>query len=496
MCGIIGVAKRSKDAVLDVYDGLLMLQHRGQDAAGIVGFDGTHFREKRGNGLVRDVFHERHIKKLEGQMAIGHVRYPTAGTSDASEAQPFFVNSPYGIYLIHNGNLTNAAEKREIVQNKYHRHLQTQSDTEVLLNSFADKIHDVMKSQKYKDEENDKVIFEAVEKLMTKIQGAYSIISLINEVGLVAFRDPNGIRPLSLGKKSTTKGDEWCVASEDVAFKAIGFKKVRDVKPGEAIILTLDGRILTKQCAPGKLTPCIFEYIYLARPDSMIDEISVYKTRLRLGQALAKQVKAANLEIDSVIPVPDSSRPMAMELANELGLKYREGLVKNRYVGRTFIMPDQPTRMKCVKRKLNTVSLEFRNRNVLLVDDSIVRGTTMKQIVQMCRDAGAKNVYVASAAPPVRFPNVYGVDMPTRKELIANGLTTEQVAEALHIDKLFYQTLEDTIASAQFGNPEIKEFDCSCFSGEYVTGNITEGYLENLERSKRSEKRELPLLSI
>lgn len=493
MCGIIGVAKRTSDAVLDVYDGLLMLQHRGQDAAGIVAYDGVNFHERRGNGLVRDVFHERHIQKLLGNFGIGHVRYPTAGTTDASEAQPFFVNAPYGIYLIHNGNLTNADSEREKVQKKYHRHLKTGSDTEVLLNVFADEVYDAMKEGKAKPVEQ---IFIAVKNLMKRVKGAYSVICLIDGVGLLAFRDPNGIRPLSFGKKSTAMGDEYCFSSEDVAFQPVGIKKIRDVEPGEAVLVTLNGDVISEQCLSGQKNPCIFEYIYLARPDSMIDGISVYKTQLRLGQALAKQLKAANLEIDSVIPVPDSSRPTALEVSKELGVKYREGLVKNRYVGRTFIMPDQAMRTKSVKRKLNTIGLEFKGRNVLLVDDSIVRGTTMKQIVQMCRDAGANKVYVASAAPPVKFPNVYGVDMPTRKELIAHGLTLEQIENALGIDRLFYQSMEDAIWAAQEGNPDIKTFDCSCFDGKYVTGDIDEAYLQKLEQSARVKARELPLISI
>lgn len=494
MCGIIGIARQKENTVLDLYDGLLMLQHRGQDAAGIVTYDGTHFHEQRGNGLVRDVFQESEISSLSGRFGLGHVRYPTAGTSDASEAQPFFVNAPFGIYLIHNGNLTNTEEKRKQVQEKYNRHLRTESDTEVLLNCFADKIYETMKQNETMNTID--VVFESVSKLMKSIKGAYSVICLIDKVGLLAFRDPNGIRPLSFGEKNSPAGKNFAFASEDVAFQSIGFSKIRDVKPGEAVLITNEGDVIERQCAKGELNPCLFEYIYLARPDSMLDKISVYKTQLRLGQSLAKQILESGIDIDTVMPVPDSSRPAALELAKEINVKYREGLVKNRYVGRTFIMPDQKMRVKSVKRKLNTIPLEFRNRNVLLVDDSIVRGTTMKGIVQMCREAGAKNVYVASAAPPVRFPNVYGVDMPTRKELIAHGLTIEQIENALGIDKLFFQTVEDAIAAAKAGNPEIKKFDASCFDGIYVTGDIDEAYLQNLENSSRVAERNIPLISI
>ncbi|PID70806.1 amidophosphoribosyltransferase [bacterium DOLZORAL124_38_8] len=493
MCGIIGIYKPEKNSVLDIYNGLLMLQHRGQDAAGIVTYDGKKFHEQRGSGLVRDVFNNQNVAKLQGNFGMGHVRYPTAGTSDVSEAQPFFVNSPFGIYMIHNGNLTNTAEHSLEIREKYHRYLRTESDTEMLLNTFADYIHHEIKNG---HTDSLDIIFNSVTELMKTVKGAYSVISLIHGVGMLVFRDPFGIRPLSYGSKKTSTGDEYIFASEDAAFYPNDYQKIRDVKPGEALLITLDGQVHTKQCVEGNLSPCIFEYIYLARPDSMIDDISVYKFQLRLGDALAKQVKASGLEIDSIIPVPDSSRPVALELSKATGIKYREGLVKNRYVGRTFIMPDQKERQKSVKQKLNIIPLEFRNRNVLLVDDSIVRGTTMRQIVKMCRDAGAKNVYVASAAPAVKHPNVYGVDMPTRKELVAHGLTTEEVAQSLGIDHLFYQTLEDTIAAAKVGNPNIEQFDCSCFDGKYITGDVDEAYLERLEKSARVQKRDMPLVNI
>jgi amidophosphoribosyltransferase len=493
MCGIIGIAQRKDNVNLDVYDGLLMLQHRGQDAAGMVTYDGKHFHETRGNGLVTDVFNQKNLAPLKGNFGLGHVRYPTAGTTNPSEAQPFFVNAPFGIYLVHNGNLTNTEEQRTQILSNYQRHLKTESDTEVLLNVFADKMYQIFKSG---ETDKYKIVFEAVSELMKTIRGGYSIICLIDQVGLLAFRDPYGLRPLSIGHRSVAAGDDWAFASEDVSFTPISFKKLRDVKPGEAVLITTDGEKIEHQCQPGNLTPCIFEYIYLARPDSMIDDISVYKTRLRLGAALADKIMNANLEIDSIIPVPDSSRPMALELSKITGIKYREGLIKNRYIGRTFIMPDQRLREKSARKKYNIVPLEFRNRNILLVEDSVVRGTTMKRIAQMCRDAGAKKVYVASAAPPVKFPNVYGVDMPTRKELIAHNLSIPEIEQALGVDKIFYQTIEDTIAAAKEGNPDIKQFDCSCFDGKYITGDIDETYLTNLENSKRVLARSLPLIGL
>ena len=496
MCGIIGIARQSEPVFSELYDGLLMLQHRGQDAAGIVTMEGHQFHERKGNGLVKDVFLARHANELTGSFGLGHCRYPTAGSLSAAEAQPFYVNAPFGIYLIHNGNLTNAEMLRDRIQQNYRRHLKTSSDTEVLLNVFADKIYQARKDNPEIDDQT--AIFTGCTDLMKEVKGAYSVLSLIDHIGLLAFRDPNGIRPLSLGKKSTSKGDEWAFASEDVAFATLGYEKVRDVKPGEAILITLDGKLISKQCQEGQLNPCIFEYVYLARPDSMLDGISVYKTQLRMGQALAKQIQAAKLDIDTIIPVPDSARPVALEIAHQTGIKYREGLVKNRYVGRTFIMPGQELRKKSVRRKLNAIPLEFRRRNVLLVDDSIVRGTTIKQIIEMCRQVGAKNVYVASAAPPVKYPNVYGIDMPTTKELIAHGLTTEEISKLIGADRLFYQKIEDLIWAAQTGNPEIKKFDASCFDGEYITGDIDETYLKNLEESSRVSQKitEFPLINI
>jgi amidophosphoribosyltransferase len=483
MCGIFGIMAREKNVSLDIYEALTMLQHRGQDAAGMVSFDGRYFHSKKDVGMVKDVFTEGDISALVGSAGLGHVRYPTAGSLSAKEAQPFFVNAPFGMYLVHNGNLTNTEELRERVTAKYHRHLRTDSDTEILLNVFANALYKIIK-EKPKMDPTD-AVFEAVCMTMDRIRGAYSVIVIIDKVGLVAFRDPHGIRPLALGKRSIAPGaEEYAFASEDIAFAPIGFEPIRDVAPGEAVLVDFDGNLHTHQCQKGTRNPCIFEYIYLARPDSMIENISVYKTQLRLGDALARQIKKAKLPIDSVIPVPDSSRPAALQIAHALGVKYREGLVKNRYVGRTFIMPDQITREKSVRQKLNAIPLEFERKSVLLVDDSIVRGTTMKQIIKMCRDVGAKKVYVASAAPPVRFPNVYGVDMPTRTELIAHDRTIEEVQKMIGADKLFYQTVRDMIKAARHGNMEIKRFEDSCFTGDYVTGDISEEYLDKLEKSR------------
>ncbi|CUI01973.1 amidophosphoribosyltransferase [Leisingera aquaemixtae] len=483
MCGILGIASRDTDVFAEIYDGLLMLQHRGQDASGIVTYTGEFFRERKENGLVKDVFGPADAETLTGRVGMGHVRYPTAGSLSASEAQPFFVNAPYGIYLVHNGNITNTAEQREKVTGKYSRHLRTTSDSEILLNVLADKVADAIKVNGNADPVRN--ILAGVKMTMERVQGAYSVLCLIAGVGMLAFRDPHGIRPLSMAARPAADGGtDYAFASEDVAFGINGFKKTRDVKPGEAILVDLEGNLHEFQAVEGKLTPCIFEYVYLARPDSMMDGVSVYKTQLRMGQALAKQIEESGLEIDSIIPVPDSARPVALEVANSTGIRYREGLVKNRYVGRTFIMPGQAERQKSVRRKLNAIPLEFKDLNVLLIDDSIVRGNTIKKIVQMCREAGAKKVYVASASPPVKYPNVYGIDMPTKHELIANGLSIEEIRDELGADALFYQNLDDLIWAAKEGNPDIEQFDCSCFDGNYVTG-VTSEYLNALESSSR-----------
>ncbi|WP_170607717.1 amidophosphoribosyltransferase [Ruegeria arenilitoris] len=488
MCGILGIASRTHDVFAEIYDGLLMLQHRGQDASGIVTYNGEFFREKKANGLVKDVFNATDAETLLGKVGIGHVRYPTAGSLSAAEAQPFFVNAPYGIYLVHNGNITNTAEQREKVTGKYSRHLRTTSDSEILLNVLADKVADAIKVNGNSDPIRN--IFAGVKMTMERIQGAYSVICLIAGVGMLAFRDPYGIRPLSVAKREAEgDGDDYAFASEDVAFGINGFEKLRDLRAGEAILIDLEGDIHEFQAVEGRLTPCIFEYVYLARPDSLLDGVSVYKTQMRMGQTLARQIEAAGLEIDRIIPVPDSARPVALEVAKATGISYREGLVKNRYVGRTFIMPGQEERQKSVRRKLNAIPLEFKDQNVLLIDDSIVRGNTIKKIVQMCREAGAKKVYVASASPPVKYPNVYGIDMPTKHELIANGKEIEDIRRELGADALFYQNLDDLIWAAKEGNPEIEAFDCSCFDGNYVTGSVSDDYLDNLENSTRVSKK-------
>lgn len=478
MCGIIGiVANNNVNQAL--YDGLTVLQHRGQDAAGIVTCEGGKLFLRKDNGLVRDVFNNQHMFNLRGNMGVGHVRYPTAGCSSSAEAQPFYVNSPYGISLAHNGNLTNAEELKRDLYNEDLRHMNTDSDSEILLNVFA---HELQSLGKLKIDHND--VFEAVKAVHRRCRGAYAVVAMITGYGIVGFRDPHGIRPAVYGKRETEQGPEYMIASESVALDALDFQLVDDIKPGEAVFVGLDGTVETMQCAENPVySTCIFEYVYLARPDSIIDDVSVYKARLRMGQALAKKIQRewADNDIDVVIPIPDTSRTSAVELANELGVLYREGFIKNRYIGRTFIMPGQQQRKKSVRQKLNAIDLEFRGKNVLLVDDSIVRGTTSQQIIQMARDAGAKNVYFASAAPAIRHPNVYGIDMPAAQELIAYGRDDEEVAEVIGADKVIFQSLDDLEAAVRKRNPDLKAFDASVFNGEYVTGDINEAYFERLE---------------
>ncbi len=485
MCGILGiVANEPVNQML--YDGLLVLQHRGQDAAGIVTSDGNRFYMHKNNGLVKDVFHTRHMRHLVGNAGIAHVRYPTAGSSSAAEAQPFYVNSPFGIVLGHNGNLTNADKLKEDMFKQDLRHINTNSDSEVLLNVFA---HAIEKSTKNNVLTSD-IIFDAATSVFNRCSGAYAVVSMIANFGLLAFRDPHGIRPLVIGCKETETGPEYVVASESVALDVLGFKLLRDVEPGEAIFIDLDGNFYSKQCVKSKKrTPCIFEYVYLARPDSLIDGVSVYQTRLNMGKTLAKQIVKnwANHKIDVVIPIPDTSRPCAQEVALALKADFREGFVKNRYIGRTFIMPGQALRKKSVRQKLNPIKIEFKNKNVLLIDDSIVRGTTSREIVQMARDAGAKKVYLASAAPPVKYPNVYGIDMPTRHELIAHDKTEDQIKQEIGADDLIYQDLDDLKMTVHQENKNLKEFDCSCFDGQYVTDDVSEIYLNKIE-AIRSDK--------
>lgn len=481
MCGIIGIL--AKQAVnQDIYDGLTLLQHRGQDAAGIATWDGNQVYRRKGNGLVRDVIQQRHMLQLPGHMGIGHVRYPTAGTASGAEAQPFYVNSPYGISLAHNGNLTNAKALRDILWKDDLRHLNTSSDSEVILNIFANELGHLHHLQLRPEH-----VFQGIRSLHERCKGAYAVIAMINGYGIVGFRDPYGIRPLVIGERQTKQGIEYMMASESVALDVLGFKLLDDVKPGEAVYITEDGALHREQCAKApQYNPCIFEHVYLARPDSVMDKILVYKVRLRLGEYLAKKIQRewGHLQIDVVMPVPDTSRVAAHSLANALGVKYREGLVKNHYVGRTFIMPGQQQRKKSVRQKLNAISLEFRGKNVLLVDDSIVRGTTSKEIIQLARDAGANKVYFVSAAPPVIFPNVYGIDMPTREELIAHGRTLEEISEVIGADALLYQDLKDLVAAAHEGNQDIPRFEDSVFTGDYVTGDIDEAYLQQLTNER------------
>lgn len=497
-CGIIGIYRRDGDAAAELYEGLLMLQHRGQDSAGMVTTNWDKFIEHKANGLVKDAFASQGLMdSLKGSCGLAHVRYPTAGTASAKEAQPFFVNSPLGIFLIHNGNLTNTDELRQSLQSSssfFNRMLRTSSDSEVLLNVFADEIHRahqrcVQEGMADPNERKLNFVQEAGVEIMKNLRGAFSCICLVKSVGLVAFRDPHGIRPLVLGTRLTPDGPEWCVASEDCAFGPIGFKRVRDVHPGELIIITEEGDLITSQYMEQELTPCIFEYIYLARPDSVLNDIPVYDFQLMLGRKLARRIQQRDWDIDIIVPVPDGSRPAAIELSAALGLPYREGLVKNRYVGRTFIMPDQKTRELSVRRKLNAMPAVFGGKSVLLVDDSIVRGTTMTQIVDMVRKAGASRVYLASASPPVKYPNVYGVDMPNRREFVAHNLSEEQVCEVLGADGIIYQTVEDLLSTGFEMNPDIKRFDAACFNCEYVTGDIDEAYLDRLESAGRGKSR-------
>ncbi len=481
MCGIVGIVGKS-NVNQALYDALTVLQHRGQDAAGIVTCDRGRLFLRKDNGLVRDVFHQRHMQRLIGNMGIGHVRYPTAGSSSSAEAQPFYVNSPYGITLAHNGNLTNVEQlSREIYESDL-RHVNTTSDSEVLLNVFA---HELARGGKLQPNEED--IFNAVRAVHDRCRGGYAAIAMVTGYGVVGFRDPNAIRPIVFGKRETEEGVEYMIASESVALDVLGFELIRDLQPGEAVYITENGELFTRQCAEHQLhSPCIFEHVYLARPDSMIDGVLVYKARLRMGEKLAEKIMRERPDhgIDVVIPIPDTSRTSAVELANHLGVKFREGFVKNRYIGRTFIMPGQAARKKSVRQKLNAIELEFRGKNVLLVDDSIVRGTTCKQIIQMAREAGAKNVYFCSAAPAVRYPNVYGIDMPSVHELIAHNRTTEEVAELIGADWLIYQDLDDLVHAVGEGNPELSRFDCSVFNGEYVTGDVNEAYLGKIEQAR------------
>ncbi len=492
MCGIVGiVAKQNVNQTL--YDALTVLQHRGQDAAGIVTSELGRFRLRKANGMVRDVFQHVHMERLQGKIGIGHVRYPTAGTNSSAEAQPFYVNSPYGITLAHNGNLTNTEALAKLLFETDLRHLNTRSDSEVLLNIFA---HELQRLGKHNPTEQD--IFTAVKGVHHRCLGAYAVVAMVSGYGLVAFRDPHGIRPLVIGVRPTECGDEYMIASESVCLSALGFELLRDLAPGEAVYITDQGQLYSQQCAEQpKLIPCLFEYVYLARPDSIMEGISVYKARLGMGEKLAEKIlrEWPQASIDVVIPIPDTSRTAALEMANRLGVPYREGFVKNRYIARTFIMPGQQERKKSVRQKLNAIEMEFKNKHVLLVDDSIVRGTTCQQIIEMARDAGALSVSFASAAPPVRYPNVYGIDMPSADELIAHQRSVDEVRQQIGADRLIYQDLSDLCiavlesrisASAMI----IEQFDCSVFDGNYVTGDIDAAYLTRLHVKRNDVAKE------
>ncbi|ARU05834.1 amidophosphoribosyltransferase [Comamonas serinivorans] len=480
MCGIVGVVNNAPVNQL-LYDALLLLQHRGQDAAGIATQQGRTFFMHKAKGMVRDAFRTRNMRALPGNVGLGQVRYPTAGDANSEEeAQPFYVNAPFGIVLAHNGNLTNAQALKQELFHTDHRHINTESDSEVLLNVFAHELERASAGLPLKAED----VFKAVRRVHQRVRGSYAAIAMVAGFGLVAFRDPHGIRPLAMGQG---EDGSFMVASESVALEGTGFLFERDVAPGEAIVIDLEGRMQAQQCADNpKLDPCIFEYVYLARPDSTMDGISVYQARLNLGESLAQRVVSVvpPSEIDVVIPIPESSRPSATQLAHLLGKPYREGFVKNRYVGRTFIMPGQSVRKKSVRQKLNVITSEFKGRNVLLVDDSIVRGTTSKEIIQMARDAGANKVYLASAAPPVRYPNVYGIDMPSADELVAAGRTLEEVREYIGCDALIYQDVEGMKRAVGSLNPQLTGFDASCFDGVYVTGDITPESIERMRASR------------
>jgi amidophosphoribosyltransferase len=472
MCGIVGVISKSPVNQL-IYDALLLLQHRGQDAAGIVTMQGTKCFMHKARGMVRDVFRTRNMRALPGAVGLGQVRYPTAGNAySEEEAQPFYVNAPFGIVLVHNGNLTNAHTLKQELFDIDRRHINTTSDTEVLINILAHELGVAARDLPLSPEE----VFKAVRAVHKRIKGSYAVVALIAGYGLLAFRDPYGIRPLCFGEGVTPEGREVMVASESVAIEGTGHKVIRDVAPGEAVFIDLEGQIHTQQCAENpSLNPCMFEFVYLARPDSVMDGISVYQARLNMGETLAQRLISTIRpnEIDVVIPIPESSRPSAMQLAQKIGKPYREGFVKNRYVGRTFIMPGQGVRKKSVRQKLNAIGVEFKGRNVLLVDDSIVRGTTSKEIVQMARDAGARKVYMASAAPPVRYPNVYGIDMPTSEELIAHNRSIEEIREFIGADALIYQDVDAMKKVVSALNPGLAGFEASCFDGRYVTGDVS-----------------------
>lgn len=485
VCGVVGIVGHSS-VNLSLYEALIALQHRGQDAAGIVTVHDNQFAMRKGNGLVSQVFTQNHMQTLQGNAGIGHVRYPTAGSSSSAEAQPLYVNSPHGVCLAHNGNLTNFEELRRWLTGSASRHLNTSSDSELLLNVLASELH-----HRRSPGVEPETIFDAVANVHKHCRGAYAVVALISGGGLLGFRDPRGIRPLIIGHKESPQGEDYMLASESAALDLLGYSPLRDVAPGEAVYITLDGSLHVQSCAEeSELNPCIFEHVYFARPDSIMDEVSVYKARLRMGEYLAEKVLAEfpnGHDIDAVIPIPETSRTSALPVAHKLDVKYREGFVKNRYIGRTFIMPGQGMRERSVRRKLNAINLEFRGKNVLLIEDSVVRGTTTMEIVQQARNAGAKKVYVAVAAPPVRFPNVFGIDMPCMDEFIAHGRSIEQIARIMDVDRLIYQDLADLVESAREGNEAIEQFECSVFNGKYQNEDVDLQYLEKLSAVRNDE---------
>lgn len=498
MCGIVGIVQEPETICApNLYDGLVVLQHRGQDSAGIVTSDDYNVSHRRANGMVSEIFHEKHMRRLHGSMGIGHVRYPTAGTSSVAEVQPFYCNVPFGISTAHNGNLNNGDVLiKDLIEND-HRRVNTQSDSEALLNVLAAELDAAVAGRKNAyNNLSDEDIFKAVENLHKRLEGSYAFIALITGWGMVGVRDPHGIRPLIYGSHTTATGfDEYCIASESVVFQSLGYRRVRDVAPGEAVVVTREGKCSSKVCCPNpSLTPCIFEYVYFARPDSTIDGISVHSARLRMGEKLGLQIRKAfpnGHDIEVVIPVPDSGRTAALELSRTIKVPYREGFVKNRYIGRTFIMPGNESRVANIRKKLNTVEEEFQDKTILIVDDSIVRGNTSRRIVEMAKDAGAKKVYFASAAPPIVHPNVYGIDMPAKNEYIAHNRTIDDIADHLGVERggLFYQNLDDLVDCCVTQVKEDRDdkifaanFDCSCFNGKYVTGTITQDYLDRIEQ--------------
>jgi amidophosphoribosyltransferase len=483
MCGVVGIVA-AHPVNQSLYDALLLMQHRGQDAAGIATAQGKRIHLSRGTGLVRDVFRTRDMRNLYGNMGIGHVRYPTAGSAmSAEEAQPFYVNAPFGIVLGHNGNLTNAGELQDDMYRRDRRHINTESDSEVLLNVFAHELQQAVSGLTLDPD----AVFAAVSVLQRRAKGAYACVTMIPRFGVIGFRDPYGIRPLVLGERDEGTGKDYILASESVALEGLGFRLVRDIAPGECIVITEDREVFSKQCGQhSSLNPCVFEFVYFARPDSQIDGISVYDARLKMGETLAAQVAKAfpGGDIDVVMPIPDSSRPAALQLAMHLNVPYREGFIKNRYVGRTFIMPGQEVRKKSVRQKLKAMASEFKGKRVLIVDDSIVRGTTSREIVSMARESGARGVVFASAAPPVRYPNVYGIDMPTRKELIAHGRSDEEICEAIGADALVYQGIDAMKADVRGFNAAVTGLEASCFDGHYITGDVTSAWLDQLEEQR------------